>query len=260
MKKILVIALTVLTLAVTAQSTQKQIGTAGDWVKAIAAASVGDKVYTAESNGWLVVTDPATAKRSTLGKDEFAQTRTMFSGNGKLYLVNFDGSLFNINLTTGAKEKIGLSSAYSDAFTWVVIGAKMYSVNRVGKLSETDLTTGTMKQIGQPGVFENTFRLFTAGGKLYSLEGSGSLYEINKADGVKTQLGANAEFKGMQDGIGNGDMIYLIDKSGYLFSAGSTGAKTKLSTKADYSSNKFLISGTNLYMVESTGFLYQITK
>jgi hypothetical protein len=59
---------------------------------------VGGQLLTAEANGTLWRTDPATGRYERLGRPEFAATTFAFPAGDKLYTIEKNGSLYRVSV------------------------------------------------------------------------------------------------------------------------------------------------------------------
>ena len=76
----------------------KQIGQKGAWVNTIKGTILGDRLLTVESNGALFETRLSTGVWQQLGKNDFANTKFLCSGLGKIYSIEASGTLYEINV------------------------------------------------------------------------------------------------------------------------------------------------------------------
>ena len=74
-----------------------QVGPAGAWQPTLAGAVLNGRLYTAESNGGLYVTDLHTGAWRQLGQPDFGATAFLFAANGSLYTIETDGSLYRVS-------------------------------------------------------------------------------------------------------------------------------------------------------------------
>ena len=76
----------------------KQIGQKGAWVNTIKGTILGDRLLTIESNGTLFETRLSTGIWQQLGKPEFVNTKFLCAGLGKIYSIEANGALYEINV------------------------------------------------------------------------------------------------------------------------------------------------------------------
>ena len=156
----------------------ERVGNAGDWKDTAAGTSLNGSIYTAEKNGGLYETNPATGERKQLGKPEFAATTFMFASGTSLYTIENDGSLYRVSPADGSWERVGNAGDWKGTAAGVGLKDRLYTTESSGALYETDPATGQWKQLGE-AAFGNTTHMFHARGKLYTIENDGSLYEVD---------------------------------------------------------------------------------
>lgn len=81
-----------------ADGSTKQIGTAGAWKQVIAGANLWGKLYTAESDGSLYVTELSTGVRTKLAATGYEKTKMMLASGGKIYLIDTAGTMIELTL------------------------------------------------------------------------------------------------------------------------------------------------------------------
>lgn len=70
-----------------------QIGEPEAWKNARAGAIFQDRLFTAEKDGFLWVSDLDTGERARVGKPDFAATTFMFAGQDSLYTIESNGEV-----------------------------------------------------------------------------------------------------------------------------------------------------------------------
>jgi hypothetical protein len=156
----------------------KGVGTAGSWVGTIAGAALNNKIYTVETSGALYVTDPASGVWKQVGKNDFANTKFLFTAAAKLFSIEKDGSLYAINPADGSWKRIGQAGAWAGTICGIGFDSRILTVEANGSLYETDTASGVWKQLGPPA-FAATRFMFWCGSSLYTIEKGGSLTQVN---------------------------------------------------------------------------------
>ena len=233
------------------------IGAEGGWGNVISATTLNDKMYSVEKNGRIYETDLTTTLRTPIGKQDFDKAKFIFSANNMLYVIDYEGTMFKVNVTTGVKEQLGVRATWSQMFAYTVCKDQFYAVNSLGVLSVTDLKNNITREMGS--TYVNVSNMFATADKVYLLEQSGKLHEMNPVNGAQKMISGNGVWSGILCGAGYKGGVYMIDKIGNLYSLGTTaGSKSKMG-KAEFSLARFLIGANgNLYFIESTGSLYEI--
>jgi len=175
-----------------ADGSWKGVGTAGSWVGTIAGVVLDGKIYTVETSGALYVTDPASGVWKQIGKNDFANTKFLFTAAGKLFSIEKDGSLYAINPVEGSWNRLGKAGAWAGTICGIGVDSRILTVEASGALYETDTASGVWKQLGQP-VFAATRFMFMCGSSLYTIEKAGSLYQVSLGGSVPSSAPAGAK-------------------------------------------------------------------
>ncbi len=138
---------------------------------------VGNNFYTTQNSAFYHHPYMTERVKIKIGEDEFSNLGYCFRTDSTLHTLFGDGTLYNINLTTGKWKRIGPKKGWKFAYDGAVIGNKFYSFEIPSSLFETDLTTGAKKQLDDKQ-FKNTEFMFSDSGKLYAIFKGGILYEI----------------------------------------------------------------------------------
>lgn len=175
-----------------ATGAKQRLGKGGEWKDTIAGAGLGGKLYTVENSGALWQTNPADVSWTQLGKSEFGGTKMVLNRDkGQyvdpgLFMVAGDGSLYSVNLATGARKLVGTAGAWKGSKAAAIGMDILYVVNDKGVLNSMPLSMegGKPDPMGKPA-FGNTKNLFVAWDGtmpvLYALDADGSLYSVEMA-------------------------------------------------------------------------------
>lgn len=259
MKQLFFILFTAATLLANAQAgTQKQIGPDGAWGSVTAAASLNNKLYTTEKNGSLVQTDLNTGMRKVIGKAGFDNNRFLFTAGTNLFMIDFTGTLYKVNIALGTKEKLGIGSAYAGIYAIAAIDDILYGIDTKGNMIMGDLTSGDKSEAGGSN-YMNVASLYVVNNKVYCVEQSGSLFEWAINGGTKHMIGKMNEYAATIAGTAYEGELYLVNKSGILSSTNviSSGDRIKIG-KPIFGLTKFIFAANGkLYTIESMGSLYE---
>jgi len=149
----------------------------GTWKEIDRVIIVGRKFYTTQNGGLYHHPSINVKIKTKIGDDEFQDLGYYFNTDSTLHSLFDDGTLYNIDLTTGKWKRIGPKKGWKFAYSGAVIGNKFYSFEIPASLFETDLATGIKKELDN-SQFRNTELLFADSGKLYAILKGGFLYEI----------------------------------------------------------------------------------
>jgi hypothetical protein len=149
----------------------------GTWKEIDRVLVVGRKFYTTQNAALYYHPTMNERVKTKIGEDEFQDLGFYFNTDTTLHSLFDDGTLYNIDMTTGKWKRIGPKKGWKFAYAGAVIGSKFYSFEIPASLFETDLTTGSKKELDKTQ-FRNTEVLFADSGKLYAIFKGGILYEI----------------------------------------------------------------------------------
>ncbi len=235
-----------------------QVGPGGDWKGVRAAAAWKGRLYSAEADGTLRVTDLATGRRTPVGRPDFAGTACLFASGDRLYTIAGDGSLYRVNPAGGTRDRVGPAGAWRAVRAGVTHRGRLYSAEADGTLQATDLATGRRAPIGKAD-FGRTAFLLASGESLYGIEKEGSLYRVNPADGTRDRLGPAGAWKAVRAaGVLKGK-LYSAENDGTLRATDlATGRRTQVGA-AEFGQTTFLLpSGAELCTIETSGNLYRV--
>jgi hypothetical protein len=236
-----------------------QIGPAGAWQPTIAGTILNGRLYTAENNGGLYVTDLRTGCWRQIGKPEFGSTAFMFAANGSLYTIETDGSLYRVNPNDGCWVQVGPTGAWQPTIAGTILDGRLYTAENNGGLYVTDLRTGAWRQLGK-AEFGATAWMFAAGCDLYTIEKDGSLYRVNPKDGCWVQVGPPGAWRPTIAGTILNGRLYTAENNGGLYVTDlATGAWQQLAkAKFGFTARMFAANGC-LYTIETDGSLYRVS-
>jgi hypothetical protein len=153
------------------------VGSAGAYGAVRAGATFEGRLYTAEMDGALRVTNLADGSRRQIGKAEFGNTAALLASAGSLWTIDTDGNLFRVDARSGRWEHAGPAQGWRSLLAAVAIKDQLYSIQGKGTLHEARLPGGKRHQLGKAD-FGNTAFLFAGSQQLYTIETDGSLYAV----------------------------------------------------------------------------------
>ena len=167
-------------------------GKPGDWANTIAGAVLDSLLYTVEAGGALYETDPVSGTWKQIGKNDFANTRMLFSLGGGLFSIEKDGSMYLINPADGSWVISGQPGGWAGIVAGTMLGDKLYTVDDKGSLYETDPAVGSLKALGNTEIAGIRF-LLPSGNGLRGIDGDGNLYFIASAASPAAAPAENAD-------------------------------------------------------------------
>jgi hypothetical protein len=142
---------------------------------------------------WNITTPPGILVGSTGPRNGIDAGLDFNVASGVMYNMNSDiglGSLYTINLATGAATLVGSDKVFIDGFA---IDASGNAFGIDGAFSDSlysvNLATGAATLIGSLGIgIDDQFGLAFTEGTLYGISDSGDIYTLNTATGAATLL------------------------------------------------------------------------
>ena len=147
------------------------------WSRIDWAFAVNNTFYTVQ-NGALFrqsLVDPD--KRTQVGGNDFFSLGYIFLTERSFHTLYKDGTLYEINTTTGEWKKLFKNKSIKNLMEGFVWNNKFYTAEDPGGLFEHDLSSGERKSLSAPQ-FSNVVYMFVDSGKLYALFKDGNLYEV----------------------------------------------------------------------------------
>lgn len=126
-----------------------------------------------------------------LGADESDVGMAFCPDNGTMYILGESGSLYRVNLATGAGTLIGSGSSYGPTALSCTASGTLYAVSdSTDSLYRVDRTTGAETLVGPLGVDISDAGLGSDGSRLLMVDDGAPtvLYQINTTTGAATQI------------------------------------------------------------------------
>ena len=236
----------------------EQVGPAGTWKATIAGAVFKGRLYTAEDNGGLYVTNLDNGEWKQVGNEKFGGTKFLFAVGDHLCSINKAGSLFRIDPATGQKQRLGEEGAWKGTIAGARHKGKLYTVEDNGGLYVTNTDTGEWKQIGKAD-FSATKFVFTVADHLCTIDNDGNLYSVDPKNGSWTRLGDAGAWKGTIAGVNHKGMLYTTEDNGGLYETNTDSGVWKQLGKSEFGTTTFMFAaGDFLYTIEQDGSLYRV--
>lgn len=150
----------------------------GSWLRLNKIIVVKNSMYAIENGSlyYYPVMNPQLRKQ--IGGSDFYDVGILMRTDSTLHSLIREGSIYEINLTTGKWEKIGKGRSWKYAKAGAILNNKLYTVENPSSLFETNLADGERKELDN-SQFKKFKILFSDLGKLYGIENDGTLHEIN---------------------------------------------------------------------------------
>ena len=241
-----------------AMGSWEKVGEEGGWKATIAGTILGGKLYTAESNGALYVTDPESGKWQQIGKADFAETKFMISAGTSLYSIEASGILYRVNPNDGTWQQVGNGGKWKQTLTATSLGGRIFTIEDGGGLHVVNPLNGEWRQIGHLE-FGNTHILFASRSSLYTIENDGSLFEVSPTDGAKTPIGEAGAWNKAFNGTVINEQLYTVERDSRLYCTDPRTGQRRGVGAADFGATRFMFpSGETIYTIETGGNLYRV--
>lgn len=217
-------------------------------------------LYTIDFSNGLNKTDLATGEMTKINDVNYKSTEFFFYYRFKLYSMDKDGSLTEIDPVTGAWNMRSGINAWSEIARPVVVGSFLYAAENGSFYRYPGLDPKVRTQLGGSD-FYDMGSLLKSDTTLYSMIRDGSLYKINLKDGEWIRIGGrkNKDWKFAVAAELMNNKIYTIETGGALYETSLPGGERKLidSNKLEKGRRLIAVSG-KLYAITSEGDLFQI--
>jgi len=236
----------------------EQVGEEGGWKATIAGTILRGKLYSAERNGGLYMTDLDSGKWQAIGKAEFAETKFMVSAGPSLYTIETSGTLYRVNPDDGTWQQVGGGGKWKQTIAATSLGGRIFTIESGGGLYVVNPQNGDWRQIGQPE-FGNTRLLFASRSSLYTIENDGSLYEVSPTDGTWAPVGERGAWKKAFNGTVINEQLYTVERDGRLYCTDPRTGQRRGVGAAEFGATRFMFpSGEKIYTIETSGNLYRV--
>jgi hypothetical protein len=241
-----------------ARGAWQRIGDEGKWKGVLGGVILNDRLYTAEKDGRLYVSNLESGERKAIGRVEFGDTLFVFGAGDHLYSIEKNGCLYRVSPRDGTWVQVGEDNAFEAVKAGAVCNGRLYTVEMDGSLHAADLGNGKRTQVGK-AEFKDIRALFSAGDKLACVNKDGNLLRVDPANGTLTRVGPEAGWKGTRFASVLRDQVYAIEGDGTLRSAAMADGKRKQLGKAEFGETAFLFAGgKEIYTIENDGSLYVV--
>lgn len=240
--------------------TLKPIGKSNMFISVVWGDQSNGTLYTIDFTYALYKTDLNSGEQSRLGDVTYKNTKFFFRYRHKLYSIENDGSMTEIDPVTGAwtvKSSIG---TWNEVERVTVVGNSFFTIQNGAFYYYSSLDPKYRKQIGGSEFF-NVGILLESDSTLHSLIRDGSLYQIIPATGEWKRIGEgkSKEWKFTTSAEIVNNKIYTIERGGVMYETSLPDGKRKLLDQGQFKNAKILIaSAGKLYTITSEGSLFEI--
>jgi hypothetical protein len=263
MKKLILIPLLssiLITIGVDAQViTLKQIGKDNMLISSNMGLSIHNSgtLYSIDQTGSIIKTDLASGDFSRLGKATYKNLKFFFTANNRLFVIDNDGSMTQIDPVSGNWSVVSSMFYWRDIVKVVVVANSFYAIENGVLYKYIGFNKESRKQIGE-AEFYNVGTLIKFETALYNMMDDGSFYEINTDSGKWKKIGKSKTWKGNLSAVVK-DKLYTIDNSGALYETALSDGTKKQIDNTQFKKARFLFEDTGkLYISTTEGTLHEV--
>lgn len=257
----LLFALLVITcLGNTQNVTLKPIGKPNMFISVVFGDQSNGILYSIDFTYALYKTDLSNGEQTRLGNATYRNTKFFFRYRYKLYSIENDGSMTEIDPSTGAWSVKSSIGTWTDIERVTVVGNSFFAIQNGAFYYYSSLDPKYRRQIGGSEFF-NVGILLETDTTLHSLIRDGSLYQISLATGEWKRIGKgkSKEWKNSIAAEITNNKIYTIETGGALYETSLPDGTRKLLDPDQFKNARILIaSAGKLYTITSEGSLFEI--
>lgn len=238
--------------------TLRQIGKNSLLFNILGGQPLNGQLYTIDNDGTVNKTTLDSGFHTRLANTSYKRGEKFFGLNNKLYLIEEDGKLNEINPITGAWKALTAMGVWTKIEKTVVVNNILYTTENGVLYRHRGVDIDNREARGDPE-FYNVGSMFDAGNSLYCLFGDGSFYEINTSDAKWRRIGKGKSWKALKCGDVLGDKFYSADISGnFTETLLSDGTKTTLDTEQFKKARYMFVEAGKLYVIMTDGNFYEV--
>lgn len=240
--------------------TLKQIGKPNMFMTIVFIDSGNGMLYTIDFTGALYKTNLTTGEQTRLGDATYKNTKFFFRYRYKLYSIENDGSMTEIDPNTGAWSVKSSLGTWTDIERVTVAANSFFAIQNGAFYYHSALDPKYHRQIGGSD-FYNTGLLLESDSTLHTLMRDGSLYQISLATGEWKRIGKakSREWKNATAAEIVNNKIYTVETNGALYETSLPDGTRKVVDNDQFKKARILIADSGrLYTITSEGDLFEI--
>jgi len=215
-------------------------------------------LYTVDYLLSLNKTSLETGEDSRLGNVSYKNAKFFFAMNRKLYIIENDGSMNEIDPETGVWKSAAVMGVWSKIERAFVVRNSLYTIENGALYFHRGMNADNREQRGG-AAFYNVGILIRGESSLYSLQGEGSLWEINLSNGEWKRIGKGKAWKNLVAAEVLGGKLYSIDRAGNFAETLLSDGTMKILDATQFTNAKALFTeGGKLYLIMTDGNLYEV--
>jgi hypothetical protein len=237
--------------------TLKQLGKSDVFFNMTFVSQVKGTLYTMNNIGEVYKTTVDSGDHNRIGNTTFKNAKLFFSVNGRIFIIETDGSMDQIDPATGSWNVAASMGTWTIQDKALTINNHLFTIENSSLMYYPILNPRMAKQRGESN-FADIGMLMRTDTTLHSLIADGSLYDINIETGVWKKILKNKTLRNAKAGTVFNNKLYTSENPGGLVETSlPDGARKELDPKIQRARMLFSDSG-KLYMIDNDGTLYQI--
>lgn len=218
----------------------------------------GGSFYTLDDYSVIYKTDLTTGEQSRLGTETYKNYRFFFENNGRIYVINNDGSMSSTDPATGAWVSISGVDTWTTIERVFTVRHLCYGIENGGLYIFPTVNKKLNRKIGKDD-FYNVGTLIKGDTLLLSLIGDGSLYDINLNTGVWRRVGKGKDWKRQKTGAVLNGKLYSVDADEAFYETDLADGTRRQLDNTQFGKAVYLFPDSGkLYMIDRKGDLFLV--
>jgi hypothetical protein len=214
-------------------------------------------LYNIDNTGTIYKTKLDSGEHSSIGNAAFKNAKFIFGINGRVYVIETDGSMDQIDPVSGTWNVVASMGTWTLPEKVLTVNNHLFTIENASLMYYPILNPKMRKQRGESNFADVGF-LMRTDTTLHSLIADGSLYKINVETGEWTKILKNKILKNTRAGTVFNNKLYTSENSaGLVETSLPDGARKELDPKIQRARMIFSDSG-KLYLVDNDGTLYEV--
>jgi hypothetical protein len=215
-------------------------------------------LYTIDNRGAIFKTSLDSGDYTRLGNVTFNKTRFFFGHFNKLYIIETDGSMNQIDPATGAWSLVSPMGTWSLISNVAVVRNTFYSIENGALYMHSALNPKMRKQVGESDFYDLGL-LLRSDNSLHSIIADGSFYEINTTTGKWNKFFRVKTLRNARAGAVWNDKLYSAENPGGFFEHTIPAGERKQLEASQFQKARYLFTDSGkLYAIFQDGTLYEV--
>ena len=214
-------------------------------------------LYALDINNAVHKINLSSGTHSRLGKEWFPFSGYFFGVRNRLFIVEADGSMKQIDTATGVSQIVAPMNSFSEISRVVPLGQNLFTIRNGVLCHHPTLQLNKYKEIGEAEFFNVTV-LLLADSSLHTVIGK-TLYEIDTYTGKWKKICGDKGFSNYRTGAVIGNKLFTIENPAALFETGLPDGKRKQLDAAQFQKAWILFADSgSLYCLTTDYELFEV--